>query len=86
MLIVFVAWNSYDDNKDEEDQSLSTIFWLNTTIYSLNVVVMAVAAVFIYKWKWAELKPLGYCWNFREDGLFLIFSVIQVVLVFLSVY
>ena len=37
------------------------------------------AAYLIRKWKIDELSPHGYRWNFRDEGLFLLFWIVQII-------
>ena len=54
--------------------------------YTVNVVIMSWADKHLNKWKRNELSHLGYRWNCRDDGLFLVFLLVQVFMLIVSIF
>lgn len=68
----------FPNNQSFEDISASNYYLIVTaTFLAINLVIICISAYIIYRWKYKELRPLGYRWNCKDDGLFAIFTLIQ---------
>ena len=56
-----------------------------TLIYLLSFSLMVYSMRKINSWKKEELGPLGYNWSFKENGFFVVFTLIQVLLFSLTI-
>ena len=70
MTLLWIYWANVNSNVADLIFDYVELFLMLVTI-----IITAWAARRIRKWKNSDLRPLGYRWNFQNEGAFLIFWV-----------